>query len=258
MDTERFECFLALADILNYTTAAAALHKSQSVLSRQISSLEEELGFELFIRDSKQVSLTNAGRRMREGIRSLQSQYSKLLDEAREISEGKQGHLTLAVAAGETNIMFRSMLEEYYRAYPDIAVDFITYNIHDISSLLSSRAIDFVFTVATNPWFSYISRPEFSYVRVGVRHDYLYIPKGHPLAGKSAQELTLSDFKDDTFLVFDDFEVNIDSGTTHKTFSKAGIVPKCRFCGSLTDAMAGMQSGQYVYIGSNRSEGAHV
>lgn len=252
MDTERFECFLVLSDILNYTTASAMLHKSQSVLSRQISALESDLGFELFIRDSKQVLLTSAGAHMREGIRALQRQYDRLLEESREISEGKQGHITIGIAVGETNEMYSDMINDYSLAFPSVDIKFITYSIHDISNLLSNQAMDLAFTVITNPWFSFINRPDFSYVKVGTRHDYLYIPADHPLADKNEAELTLADFKDETFLIFNDFEVDFERGTTIKTFSKAGFIPKFQRCASLTDLMAGMFNRQGICIGSNR------
>ena len=61
MNTTQIKCFLALAETLNFTKAAARLYMSQPGLSRQISSLEQELNTQLFIRGSKGVTTTPAG-----------------------------------------------------------------------------------------------------------------------------------------------------------------------------------------------------
>lgn len=49
----------------NFSATAVATHISQQALSAQIASLEEDLGFALFIRNTKRVELTEAGERIR-------------------------------------------------------------------------------------------------------------------------------------------------------------------------------------------------
>lgn len=61
MNTVQLECFLAVAEYLNFSKAADSLKITQPAVSHQITSLEDELGARLFIRTSKNVSLTAAG-----------------------------------------------------------------------------------------------------------------------------------------------------------------------------------------------------
>lgn len=61
MNTVQLECFLAVAEYLNFSKAADTLKITQPAVSHQITSLEDELGTRLFIRTSKHVSLTEAG-----------------------------------------------------------------------------------------------------------------------------------------------------------------------------------------------------
>ncbi|WP_294409285.1 LysR family transcriptional regulator [uncultured Ruminococcus sp.] len=61
MNTVQLECFLAVAEYLNFSKAAESVNITQPAVSHQISSLEDELGVKLFVRTSKSVSLTPEG-----------------------------------------------------------------------------------------------------------------------------------------------------------------------------------------------------
>ena len=57
----QLECFLAVANSLNFSRAAEQLRLTQPAVSHQISSLEDELGVRLFSRTSRSVRLTQEG-----------------------------------------------------------------------------------------------------------------------------------------------------------------------------------------------------
>ncbi|HJB46720.1 MAG TPA: LysR family transcriptional regulator [Candidatus Mediterraneibacter surreyensis] len=61
MNTIQLECFIAVAEHLNFSRASEALRITQPAVSHQIQSLEEELDVKLFKRTSKSVSLTQEG-----------------------------------------------------------------------------------------------------------------------------------------------------------------------------------------------------
>lgn len=61
MNTTQLECFLAVAETLNFSKAAEIVNISQPAVSHQISSLEAELGVRLFLRTNKSVQLTKEG-----------------------------------------------------------------------------------------------------------------------------------------------------------------------------------------------------
>lgn len=60
----RLRYFVEVAQRLSFSDAAEALHTSQPNLSKQIRQLERELGASLFERTTRQVVLTDAGRRL--------------------------------------------------------------------------------------------------------------------------------------------------------------------------------------------------
>lgn len=61
MNTTQLECFLAVADFLNFSRAAEHLRLTQPAVSHQVKTLEDELGVALFQRTSKKVRLTQEG-----------------------------------------------------------------------------------------------------------------------------------------------------------------------------------------------------
>ncbi|MGW1024162.1 LysR family transcriptional regulator [Streptomyces sp. NPDC002577] len=64
LDPRLLRAFLAVADELHFTRAAARLYVAQQALSRDIRRLERELGAELFVRTTRQVALTAHGERL--------------------------------------------------------------------------------------------------------------------------------------------------------------------------------------------------
>lgn len=72
----KIRCFLSLAETHNFTLTASLLYLSQQAVSKNIISLEEDLGMKLFTRTSRSVELTPAGQQCYELFSSLAQQYS--------------------------------------------------------------------------------------------------------------------------------------------------------------------------------------
>ncbi|MFE0256978.1 LysR family transcriptional regulator [Streptomyces sp. NPDC059010] len=75
LDPRLLRAFLAVAEELHFTRAAARLYVAQQALSRDVRRLERELGAELFVRTTRQVTLTADGERLvPHARRALQAQ----------------------------------------------------------------------------------------------------------------------------------------------------------------------------------------
>ena len=257
MNVEHIKCFFLLAETLNYTKAAEILHKSQSVLSRQISALEEELGFSLFVRSSKSVKLTPAGAHMLQGLKKLQMSYRSLVDESQRLQRGLYGQLRFSIPLGEISGQFVGLFHHFDLSNPGIETTFALYDINTLCQHLNAPggdSCDFTITVMTQPWFSHICRyiPNLNYIKLGIRSDCVYLPASHPLAQADAQMLTLKDFRDETFFVLKDFEVDVDDGPTVKAFAKHGFKPHLKSADSISELIINVEQNKGVCIGSNR------
>ena len=71
LNTTQLECFLAVANHLNFSRAAQELHITQPAVSHQINTLEAELEVKLFHRTSKNVRLTQAGHQFGQYAREI-------------------------------------------------------------------------------------------------------------------------------------------------------------------------------------------
>jgi DNA-binding transcriptional LysR family regulator len=112
MDSAKIKSFLFLSEFLSYTKAGDALNISQSVLSRHIKSLEEELGFELFNRNSKNVS-SPPRLLMAEGLRDLNNRYDILVERASLARDGYTGEIRIGIMDGLLLSGFRQIKLEY-------------------------------------------------------------------------------------------------------------------------------------------------
>jgi DNA-binding transcriptional LysR family regulator len=62
MDTQNLKTFLVLCDLKNFTKTADQLFLAQSTVTNRIAELEKELGKKLFLRDKKNINLTEEGK----------------------------------------------------------------------------------------------------------------------------------------------------------------------------------------------------
>ncbi|OUN39630.1 hypothetical protein B5G28_04740 [Faecalibacterium sp. An77] len=71
MNTSQIQCFLTIADTLNFARAAEQLHITQPAVTQQLHALEKELGVRLFHRSTHSVRLTDEGMLFLPGLRQI-------------------------------------------------------------------------------------------------------------------------------------------------------------------------------------------
>jgi len=98
LDLQRLRYFVAVAEVENVGQAAKSLHLTQSPLSRQIQSLEADLGITLFERSKKRLRLTAAGRDLLVEARALLSHGARVEGRARAMASGSAGSLVIATS----------------------------------------------------------------------------------------------------------------------------------------------------------------
>jgi DNA-binding transcriptional LysR family regulator len=120
LDSRSLGLFLAVAETLSFRQAAETLHLSQPPLSRAIRELEERVGIRLFDRDTKGVSLTDAGRRLVPYARRI----GKLLREAEAdiTTQGLPATLRLGITSAVEVNWFRGLAPRIQARHPGTVV----------------------------------------------------------------------------------------------------------------------------------------
>ncbi len=112
--------FLAVAETLHFSRAAAQLGMAQPPLSQQIKSLERILGFPLFDRTTRGVRLTKVGQYFRERARDTIAKIRDDVEMARRLGSGQEGILTVGFSGSVMLTTLPKAIERYRRMYPRI------------------------------------------------------------------------------------------------------------------------------------------
>lgn len=117
--------FVAVAEELHFTRAAARLNISQPPLSQMINRLEEQLGFKLLERTKRKVLLTDAGRVLLQESKAILARTELAIQHAERAARGDVGHLKVAFTPwAEFTGMFSDVFREFGNRHPDVTVDF--------------------------------------------------------------------------------------------------------------------------------------
>ncbi|XHR28407.1 MAG: LysR substrate-binding domain-containing protein [Chthoniobacteraceae bacterium] len=122
-DIRELECFVAVAEALNFSKAAKALHLSQPPLTRRIQTLEEKLGSRLFVRDTHSVTLTEAGQLFLEDARTTLRQLDRATDTLRRARRGETVRLRLAFIGALLDENLVHLLQQFRAAHPACQLD---------------------------------------------------------------------------------------------------------------------------------------
>jgi len=125
MDWDKLKIFHAVAEAGNFTKATYILNLSQSAISRQIQSLEQELKTQLFERHARGLSLTDNGEYLfktaHEVISKLKDVESTLMDKKNKPS----GKLTVTTVVSFGTTWLTPRIQEFMKLNPEIEIELI-------------------------------------------------------------------------------------------------------------------------------------
>jgi DNA-binding transcriptional LysR family regulator len=110
MNLRALRTFVATADSGSLGRACAQLNVSQPAASRQIHTLETELGVPLFHQTGRQLQLTSAGHDLLQRSRRLLADADLLTEEARALKGGRKGILRIGATPQLMTVLLTSFL----------------------------------------------------------------------------------------------------------------------------------------------------
>jgi DNA-binding transcriptional LysR family regulator len=141
LDLRKLGYFVAVAEELHFGHAADRLYIAQPVLSRQIRKLEQELGTELLIRNSRSVTLTPAGKQLLEEAKSLLATVDASRRRINDITHHRT-ELTIGFFIGEE---FTEARQAFTAEHPDVAVNLVRIYWNNQADVLRDGRVDVAF-----------------------------------------------------------------------------------------------------------------
>jgi DNA-binding transcriptional LysR family regulator len=140
---DQLAVFLAIVETGSFSGAARKLSRAQSAISYAIANLERLLELELFDRTGRKPILTDAGRVLLEEARAVGGSVDKLLARARQLREGVESRLALAVDVFYPMPLLLALLDRFRKQFPTIPVHLRTEALGAVAQAVHDGVVQF-------------------------------------------------------------------------------------------------------------------
>ena len=186
--------FKTVAEELHFRRAAERLFIAQPGLSRQIKQLEDYYQTKLFVRDKRNVELTETGLYLKKEVDLIFNQLSNIKGHIEKIAEGKISSLKLGFIGSAVQAILPQLLVELKQKQPliDITLNELSNEIQ--LDLLNKQELDFGFVRINETPIGLKSIP------ILTEHFSLVVPKNR--FNKIKGKINLKDFSKESFILF--------------------------------------------------------
>ncbi len=125
MNSRQLQYAIQLSKVRSFSQVADVLGISQPALSKQILSLEKELGIRLFDRDSIPLTLTPAGEYFIQEAQDLIYKEDQLLRTMGRFRSGEEGRLTVGISPFRSLYLMPGIVRKLREKYPGVQIQLI-------------------------------------------------------------------------------------------------------------------------------------
>lgn len=156
MEIRHLQMVREVAACGNLTKAADRLYLTQSALSHQLKEIENYFNTQLFIRDKKQMLLTDAGAVVLEAAEKILKEVAETKAKVKCLTETDAGQVRLCTECYTSYHWLSGFLREYRDIYPKVDIKIEIEGLHHPTNHLLDNKIDVaILEEASNPKFSY-------------------------------------------------------------------------------------------------------
>jgi DNA-binding transcriptional LysR family regulator len=194
IDLRHLRYFLAVAEELHFGHAAQRLHMAQPPLSQQIRKLEEEIGYPLFLRSSRSVKLTPAGKVLVDRARRTLHKVDEDLEAVRSVARGEVGVLKVGFVGSAMLTSLPAILGKYRRLYSRVQLHLNEFHTSQLIDSLRDGSADVA-----------LARDAGTAEDLHVEHAFVepfvaVVPGRHPLA--RLRTIPIARLRDEPFVFF--------------------------------------------------------
>jgi DNA-binding transcriptional LysR family regulator len=208
----QLECFLAVARLGNVSRAAEEMFLTQPTLTARLKALEEEVGDQLFVRTSRGMRLTEAGKEFVPYAERCVGSFEEGRRHLTELREASGGRLVLGASPGVGTYALPGLLERFAAAYPRVSVSVRTGHSEDILEMTLREEVQLGLTRA-------MRHPEIESLHLYEDELVLVVDPGHRFTKRSSADL--AEIGEEQLIFFDHDSSYFEQ--THALFRNAGI-----------------------------------
>lgn len=230
MNLEQLRSFTEVASIGHFTHAAERLHVAQPSLSRQISTLEGELGVELFHRARGNIALTSAGERLLPLARRMLADAETARAEMAELAGLRAGRVRIGATPTLCTSLVAETLAGFHARYPGIEVEILERGSRSLIGALAEGSLDLALIVDTEaPATAYATLD-----RVPLLTERLVVVERAASDSSLSTPMTLAQLAETPQVMFPDtYDLY---ATMSRAFKSAGLSPVVAVHGAEMDA----------------------
>jgi DNA-binding transcriptional LysR family regulator len=171
------QAFLAIAERGSFQRAAAQLNLSQTALSHRMKKLEQDLGLKLFVRTTRQVTMTEAGAQLLPNAQRIIGELEVSFDELRQMGQQRQQRISVCCLPTLAVHYLPRLMRDFHASHPDVSVRLYDNSATEICELVRSGTAEFGLTLASD------THPDLEVKPLMKEPFVLLCPKNHPIAG---------------------------------------------------------------------------
>lgn len=202
---------------LNITAAAQRLHTSQPGVSKQLKLLEEELGFQIFLREGRALTrMTPPGARVVERAQRILHEMKSIKRLSDDLRNEGGGQLHIGTTHAQARYVLPDVIRAFRKPYPGVKLHLHQGTSEQIAEMMNADRIDFaIATDSTNLFPGIVKVPCYRW------HRCVVVPRGHPL--EKEKKLTLKALAEQPIITYT-FSFTGPS-SLYQTFAAAGLEP---------------------------------
>ena len=202
---------------LNITAAAQKLHTSQPGVSKQIKLLEDELGFQIFVREGRNLTrITPAGQQVIDRALKILQEAQSIRDLSTELRDEGRGSLSIGTTHTQARYVLPDVIREFRGRYPNVRLNLHQGTSEQIAEMVAHDRIDCAIATGSDHLYNDLTLlPCYRW------HRTVIVPHNHPLA--AGGRLTFKALAAYPLVTYT-FSFTGPS-SLHEAFAKAGLTP---------------------------------
>ncbi|MBR5508663.1 MAG: LysR family transcriptional regulator [Lachnospiraceae bacterium] len=146
MNINQLKYFIAVAEYKSFTKAANQYYISQTAITQQIHTLEENMGVQLIDRTRRPIALTPAGNVFFHEAKAILDRMNTAIGKVHDASAGLVGTLRIGYTKGYERSNLSNIMKAFHQEYPNILITCHRCDTDMLASGLFNNDYDLIFT----------------------------------------------------------------------------------------------------------------